>query len=156
MIQRAANGVSAQVRQVVGELDQLRTASLSTAGWAARNPISTVAIRSGSTRVMTSMGHGQSKYKPGSKSFGSARPNRRTIPRSPGPILAMNDDLGEKIYAVSGNHLWRINNTITVGPPDDLGVIGTPASNYPITIAATSNGIQHTVTVDFHIDQSPQ
>jgi hypothetical protein len=28
--------------------------------------------------------------------------------------------------------------------------------NYPITITATSNGIQHTVTVDFHIDQSPQ
>jgi len=27
---------------------------------------------------------------------------------------------------------------------------------YPITITATSNGIQHTVTVDFHIDQSPQ
>jgi hypothetical protein len=28
--------------------------------------------------------------------------------------------------------------------------------NYPITITATSNGIQHSVTVDFHIDQSPQ
>jgi hypothetical protein len=27
---------------------------------------------------------------------------------------------------------------------------------YPITITATSNGIQHSVTVDFHIDQSPQ
>jgi hypothetical protein len=27
---------------------------------------------------------------------------------------------------------------------------------YPITVTATSNGIQHTVTVDFHIDQSPQ
>jgi hypothetical protein len=27
---------------------------------------------------------------------------------------------------------------------------------YPIIITATSNGIQHTVTVDFHIDQSPQ
>jgi hypothetical protein len=28
--------------------------------------------------------------------------------------------------------------------------------NYPITVTATSNGIQHTVSVDFHIDQSPQ
>ncbi|HXC94236.1 MAG TPA: MBG domain-containing protein, partial [Edaphobacter sp.] len=28
--------------------------------------------------------------------------------------------------------------------------------NYPITITATSNGIQHTVSVDYHIDQSPQ
>jgi hypothetical protein len=45
-----------------------------------------------------------------------------------------------------------------------LGAIGTMSGcgsgyfdhNYPITITATSNGIQHTVTVDFHIDQSPQ
>jgi hypothetical protein len=45
-----------------------------------------------------------------------------------------------------------------------LGVIGAMSGcgsgyfdhNYPITITATSNGIQHTVTVDFHIDQSPQ
>ena len=28
--------------------------------------------------------------------------------------------------------------------------------NYPITVTATSNGIQHTVSVDYHIDQSPQ
>jgi hypothetical protein len=45
-----------------------------------------------------------------------------------------------------------------------LGAIGTMSGcgsgyfdhTYPITITATSNGIQHTVTVDFHIDQSPQ
>jgi hypothetical protein len=45
-----------------------------------------------------------------------------------------------------------------------LGVIGAMSGcgsgyfdhNYPITITATSNGIQHSVTVDFHIDQSPQ
>ena len=45
-----------------------------------------------------------------------------------------------------------------------LGAIGTMTGcgsgyfdhTYPITITATSNGIQHTVTVDFHIDQSPQ
>jgi hypothetical protein len=28
--------------------------------------------------------------------------------------------------------------------------------NYPITVTAASNGIQHSVSVDFHIDQSPQ
>jgi hypothetical protein len=27
---------------------------------------------------------------------------------------------------------------------------------YPITVTAVSNGIQHSVNVDFHIDQSPQ
>jgi hypothetical protein len=27
---------------------------------------------------------------------------------------------------------------------------------YPITVTATSNGVTHTVRVDFHIDQSPQ
>jgi hypothetical protein len=27
---------------------------------------------------------------------------------------------------------------------------------YPITVTATSNGIQHTVTVDYHIEASPQ
>ena len=45
-----------------------------------------------------------------------------------------------------------------------LGAIGTISGcgsgyfdhTYPITITATSNGIQHAVTVDFHIDQSPQ
>jgi hypothetical protein len=45
-----------------------------------------------------------------------------------------------------------------------LGAIGTMSGcgsgyfdhTYPIAITATSNGIQHTVTVDFHIDQSPQ
>jgi hypothetical protein len=45
-----------------------------------------------------------------------------------------------------------------------LGAIGTMTGcgsgyfdhTYPITITATSNGIQHSVTVDFHIDQSPQ
>jgi hypothetical protein len=45
-----------------------------------------------------------------------------------------------------------------------LGAIGTMSGcgsgyfdhTYPITITATSNGIQHSVTVDFHIDQSPQ
>jgi len=45
-----------------------------------------------------------------------------------------------------------------------LGAIGTMSGcgsgyfdhTYPITITATSNGIQHTVTVDFHIDQAPQ
>jgi hypothetical protein len=45
-----------------------------------------------------------------------------------------------------------------------LGVIGAMSGcgsgyfdhTYPITITATSNGVQHTVTVDFHIDQSPQ
>jgi hypothetical protein len=45
-----------------------------------------------------------------------------------------------------------------------LGAIGTmtgcgtgyDAHNYPITITATSNGIQHTVSVDYQIDQSPQ
>ncbi|MCU1251405.1 MAG: hypothetical protein JWQ49_4434, partial [Edaphobacter sp.] len=45
-----------------------------------------------------------------------------------------------------------------------LGAIGTISGcgsgyfdhTYPITITAISNGIQHTVTVDFHIDQSPQ
>jgi hypothetical protein len=45
-----------------------------------------------------------------------------------------------------------------------LGAIGTMSGcgsgyfdhTYPITITATSNGIQHTVTVDFHINQSPQ
>ena len=45
-----------------------------------------------------------------------------------------------------------------------LGAIGTMTGcgngyfdhNYPITITATSNGIQHTVNVDYHIDQSPQ
>jgi hypothetical protein len=45
-----------------------------------------------------------------------------------------------------------------------LGVIGAMSGcgsgyfdhNYPITITATSNGVQHSVTVDFHIDQSPQ
>jgi hypothetical protein len=28
--------------------------------------------------------------------------------------------------------------------------------NYPITVTAVSNGVQHTVSVDYHIDQSPQ
>jgi hypothetical protein len=28
--------------------------------------------------------------------------------------------------------------------------------NYPITVTATSNTIQHSVSVDYHIDQSPQ
>ncbi len=45
-----------------------------------------------------------------------------------------------------------------------LGAIGTMTGcgsgyfdhTYPITITATSNGIQHSVVVDFHIDQSPQ
>jgi hypothetical protein len=45
-----------------------------------------------------------------------------------------------------------------------LGVIGAMSGcgsgyfdhTYPITVTATSNGIQHSVTVDFHIDQSPQ
>jgi hypothetical protein len=45
-----------------------------------------------------------------------------------------------------------------------LGAIGTMTGcgsgyndhNYPITITATSNGIQHTVSVDYHIDQAPQ
>jgi hypothetical protein len=45
-----------------------------------------------------------------------------------------------------------------------LGVIGAMSGcgsgyfdhTYPITITATSNGVQHSVTVDFHIDQSPQ
>jgi hypothetical protein len=45
-----------------------------------------------------------------------------------------------------------------------LGGIGTMTGcgsgyndhNYPITITATSNGIQHTVSVDYHIDQAPQ
>ncbi len=45
-----------------------------------------------------------------------------------------------------------------------LGAIGTVTGcasgyndhNYPITITATSNGIQHTVSVDYHIDQAPQ
>ena len=45
-----------------------------------------------------------------------------------------------------------------------LGAIGTLTGcgsgysdhTYPITITANSNGIQHTVTVDFHIDQAPQ
>jgi hypothetical protein len=45
-----------------------------------------------------------------------------------------------------------------------LGTIGTMSGcgsgyfdhTYPITITASSNGIQHTVTVDFHIDQSAQ
>ncbi len=45
-----------------------------------------------------------------------------------------------------------------------LGAIGTMTGcgsgyadhTYPITITATSNGIQHTVSVDYHIDQSPQ
>jgi Bacterial Ig-like domain (group 3)/MBG domain (YGX type) len=45
-----------------------------------------------------------------------------------------------------------------------LGVIGTMTGcgagyfdhNYPITVTATSNGVQHTVSVDYHIDQSPQ
>jgi hypothetical protein len=45
-----------------------------------------------------------------------------------------------------------------------LGAIGTMSGcgsgyfdhTYPITITATSNGIQHTVSVDFHVDQSPQ
>jgi hypothetical protein len=27
---------------------------------------------------------------------------------------------------------------------------------YPITVTATSNGVQHTVTVDFHVPTSPQ
>jgi hypothetical protein len=45
-----------------------------------------------------------------------------------------------------------------------LGAIGTMtgcgagyfAHNYPITVTATSNGVQHTVSVDYQIDQSPQ
>jgi hypothetical protein len=45
-----------------------------------------------------------------------------------------------------------------------LGALGTMTGcgsgyfdhTYPITITATSNGIQHTVSVDYHIDQSPQ
>jgi hypothetical protein len=45
-----------------------------------------------------------------------------------------------------------------------LGVIGAMSGcgsgyfdhTYPITVTATSNGIQHSVTVDFHIDRSPQ
>ncbi len=45
-----------------------------------------------------------------------------------------------------------------------LGAIGTLTGcgtgytdhTYPITVTANSNGIQHTVTVDFHIDQSAQ
>jgi hypothetical protein len=45
-----------------------------------------------------------------------------------------------------------------------LGVIGAMSGcgsgyfdhTYPITVTATSNGIQHSVKVDFHIDQSPQ
>jgi hypothetical protein len=45
-----------------------------------------------------------------------------------------------------------------------MGAIGTMTGcgagyfdhTYPITITATSNGIQHTVNVDYHIDQSPQ
>ncbi len=45
-----------------------------------------------------------------------------------------------------------------------LGVVGTLTGcgsgyfdhTYPITVTANSNGIQHTVSVDFHIDQSPQ
>ena len=45
-----------------------------------------------------------------------------------------------------------------------LGAIGTMTGcgagyfdhTYPITVTATSNGIQHTVSVDYHIDQSPQ
>ncbi|MEO6807086.1 MAG: Ig-like domain-containing protein, partial [Edaphobacter sp.] len=45
-----------------------------------------------------------------------------------------------------------------------LGAIGSATGcgsgyfehNYPITVTATSNGIQHAVNVDFHIDQAPQ
>jgi hypothetical protein len=45
-----------------------------------------------------------------------------------------------------------------------LGAIGTMTGcgsgyfdhTYPITVKATSNGVQHTVNVDYHIDQSPQ
>ncbi len=45
-----------------------------------------------------------------------------------------------------------------------LGAIGTMTGcgsgysdhTYPITVTATSNGIQHSVNVDYHIDQSPQ
>jgi hypothetical protein len=45
-----------------------------------------------------------------------------------------------------------------------LGAIGTMSGcgsgyfdhTYPITITATSNGVQHTVTVDYHIEASPQ
>jgi hypothetical protein len=45
-----------------------------------------------------------------------------------------------------------------------LGAIGTMtgcgsgyfAHTYPITVTATSSNIQHTVSVDYHIDQSPQ
>jgi hypothetical protein len=71
--------------------------------------------------------------------------------------------LGLRYTRRTSKKLTRIvTNTVLVLA--SLGAIGAMTGcgsgyfdhTYPITITATSNGIQHTVTVDFHIDQSPQ
>ncbi len=71
--------------------------------------------------------------------------------------------LGLRYSRRSGRKLTRliIHSLLILS---SLGAIGTLTGcgagyfdrTYPITVTAVSNGIQHSVAVDFHIDQSPQ
>ena len=71
--------------------------------------------------------------------------------------------LGLRYSRRSANKLTRLL-TYAVLFLSSLGAIGTMTGcgsgyfdhNYPITVTATSNTIQHSVSVDYHIDQSPQ
>ncbi len=71
--------------------------------------------------------------------------------------------LGLRYSRRSGRKLTRMI-TYSILILSSLGAIGTLTGcgsgyfdrTYPITVTAVSNGIQHTVSVDFHIDQSPQ
>lgn len=55
----------------------------------------------------------------------------------PGPILALNSDLPEHVYVVSGNHAWRVSRdpVTNVVLQFDLGYVGSAASNFVVTIA---------------------
>jgi hypothetical protein len=54
----------------------------------------------------------------------------------PGPVLAMNSDMPEQVYIVSGDHLYRVGWAAgSFSTPEDLGFIGTTDANFMVTIA---------------------
>jgi hypothetical protein len=53
-----------------------------------------------------------------------------------GPILAMNDDLPGRLYLVSGTHFYRLSFLSGAPTVEDLGDVGSPASDVPLVTIA--------------------